>query len=413
MGWHARPAPFVPQFIPLDGGGELTLVSVQSRRVPVNPFEPEWKQWIGRLPFGWARRLHLPLPTVPDPGLGRTNTFLTCWLIVPNAAAAMGPGPRLAIWMEDAAGRMTYMDRAAPALKGMLPDGRRWEMRRFDVVPRRSEWLRIGVDDGRYNDPRRLGEFRVRNPLFDPLTPPLNPIPLPQTVREDDLAFTLDRAVIETHVGSTRLDFTVRESGRLSGNWVGHRVTQASDATGNLSEGEYWDWNPDATAGRSHITSAQIPLPAGEPWRMQVEFRQRAGFASDEIWRLHGVPDSISTGGDQARQTRLHGVRVGVKQVSLNRQPEVGSDPGNHDPVRGVLKLEADRAPDSNPWHLTILRAVDDRGHEVKLRDWGESGLAREILFELSPGAESMDLDIAFAPGRLVWFTVLAVTNDE
>jgi len=410
--WIVQTAPFRTQSIPTRGG-ELRLVSLQGGHVHANPFESPWTLLLAKIPPGVARILHLPpTPSFPSNGGANTNTFLTCWLLLPSNFPAAPPGvgsPTLGIQIADDHGNLSGEERyGAPA--GTNADGRRWESHRINIVPRRSEWIRIRVDDAPWSG-TRIGEFRVRNPLWDPKTPPLAGMPLPAKASDGDLEATLERFVVLTNnpaamsgtfqrANAARLEFTLHEGGTPTTNWVAYHVADVRDATGNQSDGN--SWNHGWQSGRSYVQFSQHPLPHDEAWRTDVEFCQRSGFPAHEVWRLRHLPIAASDAGYAAATNTLHGTEITLQSVV--NDPDYRNLVDTNPPVHVLVKLKAAKSPDSRRWHLTIARAVDDLGKDVTGNAWNGSDDKREFMLQLSPGAKAVDVDVAFAPARRMVF---------
>lgn len=410
VAWRQRHAVFLRQSVAVKGG-ELTLESVQGGAMHVNPFGPPWHPWVARLPDSWLRRLKV----VPSTSLGAsgTNRILSCWIAYPSnftVGPRGGTGPGLGVWILDDLGN------ESEAFHGTLPmggtrDGRAWEVHRVDIVPRRSEWLRVRVDDSPWFG-KKVAEFRVRNPLIDTTTPAFQGKPLPLTGSDGDLEARLERFVVLTNAvgrpsqrgSAARLEFALRQQGAPTTNWVAYHVASVEDATGNRGDGNSWQHGWEG--GRAFVEFAQTPLPHVEPWKVRVEFCQRTGFPDSALWRLRGIPVASSSVGHPRQTNQLHGVPIRFLGVWSDRR-----DPGPTDPVDVRLKVASGRPPDSRRWHLTLARAVDNLGKDVTANSWSGADDEREFQLKLSPGATSLDVDIAYEPSRMIDFVARPSTG--
>jgi len=197
----------------------------------------------------------------------------------------------------------------------------------------------------------------------------------------------------------TRLEFTLRQAGEPTTNWVAYHVDSASDATGNLGDGN--NWNHGWAKDRAYVEYSHWPLPAGEPWKVGVEFCQRSGFPTNEVWEVRKVP-LLKPGETLPSLTHeLHGKTLTV--VRLGNPKWGGSDWGGGN-RQVTLDLKVDGKPDDRRWHMTIVKALDSTGRDATANSWGGSDDERDFTFNVSTNAVSMDFWIAYAPSRKIEF---------
>ena len=417
--WWIHRVPFEPQSVPLKTGGMLTLIAVEGAQVHYSPFEPPWQRYFVRIPTAWRTRWKLRVAdtfesrVVPLPGSPTPTKVLGLWFAFPTN----GPAGYLVARIEDEAGRPFGLARGESV--GSTRDGGMYVGLMCEIVPRRSEWLRIVVGDRDEETIGNLGTFRVRNPLYEPTATTFAAGPLPQTVRDGDLAFTLGDLVVATNESApvanwpavakwpiARATFSVTRGGRPTAVWRPDMEFLA-DSTGNqliggiLSAGE--NPRPDGTVD-FHA------LPGNEAWKMKVSFIQCDGFATNEVWRLRSLPiapreGQSPAGGGAETKTRMRGKELKVEFLAVDsrRSPAVNDVPGE---VHATLRLFSSTDNDPMTAHIILLHAVDDHGRDVTpLYPIGRHG---DFHFDLSPGARAMDLDIAFTECRRVWFTARA-----
>jgi hypothetical protein len=410
--WQKGGGLFQAQTITLKDGAEITLTAVQFGKRHMDPFAGPQEQFLARLPEALVDRL--PLKTAARFGnpANASNTFLSCCLAFPSNVVkgpAFAGAQQLGLWVTEVPRGQTWKSHHSTGRTGVTSTGRSYEVHSFPIFPRRSEWLRVVVTDDPWSG-KPLGEFRVRNPGWDPRSPVQTASPLPQPVIQDDLTFTLQSLQVLSNRGggssgeidnwSARLEFTVETAGRPSTNWASYHVARVLDATGNEGDGN--SWNHGFKHGRTFVEFSQQPLPTADPWKMEVEFCQRSGFATNELWSLRGVPIQPGTTAT-ARTNRMSGTLVELRSLDVDpRQYRAAGNPTNPDTV--VLKLKAKPALDSRRWHLTIVRAWDDQGRDVTDNSWSGSDDEREFRFQVAKDVKSMDFDLAYAPSRMVWF---------
>jgi hypothetical protein len=408
--WRSVNAPlgFAAQQITLTNGTVLRLVSVQYGRTHLDPFSPPWKQWMSRLPEPWTRRLKLNLPR--NLNASATNPVLSVW-ITSSKAAANPNQQSFGVVVGDDSGNFAGSSSGFGFSNGKTPAVPHYEGHRMSVFPRRSPELRIRIYDSPWNHTKLLHEFRIRNPGLVPLdeAPPLVALPLPQPQSAGDLEATLTSLTVgpsdewqptATNVyRRARLEFTCRQAGQPTTNWVAYHVREASDATGNSTDGNNWNhgWEKDHT----FVSFARWPLPESEPWRMKVEFCQRAGFPTNALWEARNIPILTNSAKFPALTNQLSGASISIQRLG---PPEHGSYA--HSDTHSIeLEVMAGSKPDDRRWHLTIARAVDSTGRDVTANSWSGSDDSRTFSFNVSTNATSLDVWIAYAPSRLLEFT--------
>lgn len=414
--WLSRPGVlgFPVQEARLTNGMVLRLISVQHGTHHVDPFTPPWKQWLTRIPASWSRRLKLNLP--PNLSTGPTNPALSVWLTASKVTTAAGQrsfGVQVGNDQDDFAGSNGTM---FPT--GKTPDGTHYEGHRLGIFPRRSPELRLRIYDEPWGGGKVLHEFRIPNPA---LIPPGTVAPwvaqaTPPTSSEGDLEARLESFTVATETDprapdpaerKTRLEFTLRQAGEPTTNWVAYHVDSVRDATGNLGDGN--NWNHGWAKDRTFVEFSHWPLPVGEPWKVGVEFCQRSGFPPQEVWEVHNVP--IQKPGETLPSLthELHGKTLTV--VRLGNPKWGGSDHGDTRQVS--LELKVDGKPDDRRWHMTIVKALDSTGRDVTTHGWSGSDDKRDFTFNVSTNAVSMDFWIAYAPSRKIeFFAQPAVTSN-
>jgi hypothetical protein len=74
--------------------------------------------------------------------------------------------------------------------------------------------------------------------------------------------------------------------------------------------------------------------------------------------------------------------------------------------LRGVdLDVGAGSPPDGRRWHLTIAQAIDSTGRDVTSNQWFGVENNGQFIFNVSTNATSLDLWLAYVPGRTMEFT--------
>jgi hypothetical protein len=400
----------------LTNGTTLRLVSVQLGLRDTDPFLPSWKQWASGFPESWTRKVGLNLP--PKIQAKGNHPLLTVWLTASKAPPTPGRAAYGVIVGDDDnnfAGRVHDIE----SIVGWTPEIPHYEAHGFPIFPRRSPELRIRIYDNPVGWGQLLHEFRIPNPAFVSTkdVPPFAAQPLPQTRTSGDLEATLESLEVgPTPVGmmlgdpvwqQTHLEFTLRQGGHPTTNWVAHRIHQLSDATGNEGEGTSpHDW----ANGRAFLGFTRWPLPNSEPWRMQVDFRQRHGFATNELWEVRNVPILAPTATMKPMTHRMSGTDVRIHFLK-HSVPEGLGRLGLRDVF---LEVETGSPPDERRWRLTIAKAIDSTGLDVTSSQEVEfeDNSALVFTFNISTNATSLDLWLAYAPARTMEFTAQPIRHD-
>ena len=400
---------FPVQEVVLTNGTTLRLVSVQLGLRDIDPFLASWKQWASGFPEGWTRRVGLNLP--PRIQAKGNHPLLTVWLTASKAPPSPGQAA-YGVIVGDDDNNFAGPVHEVGSIVGWTPEIPHYEAHGFPIFPRRSRELRIRIYDTPGGWGRLLHEFRIPNPAFVSTkdVPPFVAQPLPQSRTSGDLEATLESLEVgPTPVGmklgdpvwqQTQLEFTLRQGGHPTTNWVAQRIHQLTDATGNANEGAGpHDW----AYGRAFLGFTHWPLPLTEPWRMRVDFRQRHGFASNELWEVRNLPILATTATMQPMTHRMSGTDVRIHFLKHSVPEELG-----HLGLRGAfLEVATGSPPDERRWHLTIAKAIDSTGLDVTASQGVEAEDNSLTLFTLniSTNATSLDLWLAYAPARTMEFT--------
>jgi hypothetical protein len=412
--WLNRPGVlhFPVQQVVLTNGTTLQLVSVQVGRVHTDPFSPPWQQWAARLPENLTRRLKLKLP--PNLNVTGSNAVLSVWLTA--SKAPVNPNqPAYVVLVGDDDGNFAGEGGGIRVTTGKTPLVAHYEAHGFPIFPRRARELRIRIYG--YSSPydQFLHEFRVPNPAQIPTNelPPLTAQPLPQSQTSGDLEATLMSLLVsrggspfaEPMLRMARLEFAIRQAGKPSTNWVSHRVRRVFDATGNEGESNGWihGWEKD----RAFVAFSIWPLPAGEPWGMEVEFCQRHGFASNELWEARDIPIVASGAPFTPMTHRFHGTEVQIQGLRPSHSPD--SETSGKREVE--LFVRPRTPPDSRHWHVSVAKAIDSTGLEVTRHPWSVYEAAGVFRFQVSSNATSLHVWIACTPSRVMEFIAQPSVN--
>jgi hypothetical protein len=400
----------------LTNGITLRLVSVQLGMRDVDPFLPSWKQWASGFPESWTRQVGLNLPSrIQAKG---NHPILSVWLTASKAPPTPGQ-PAYGVFVGDDDNNFAGPVHEVSHIVGWTPEIPHYEAHGFPIFPRRSRDLRIRIYDTPSGWGRLLHEFRIPNPAFVSTNevPPLVAQSLQQSRTSGDLEATLvSLQVWPTPVGmklgnpmwrQSHLEFALRQGGQPTTNWVAERIHHLSDATGNEGAGiGPHDW----VNGRAFLMFTHWPLPLTEPWQMEVDFCQRHGFATNELWEVRNVPIATATTALTPMTNRMGGTRVWITALRHGEPDEIGSDG-----LRGVdLEAGVGAPPDDRRWHLTIAKAIDSTGRDVTANQWSESGFENngQFTFNVSTNATSLDLWLAYVPARSMKFTAQPIRHD-
>ena len=414
--YQARLPRFPIQQTVLTNGTTLQLVSVQYGLSHADPFLPFWKQWASGFPDSWTRRVGLNLPRkIQSKG---NHSILSVWLTASKASPTSGD-PEYAVFVGDDDNNFAGPVHDVRSIVGWTPEIPYYEAHGFPIFPRRSRELRIRIYDDPPGRGRLLHEFRIPNPALVSTNevPPFVPQPLPQSRTSGDLEATLESLEVRpTPVGmtlgdptwhQTRLGFTLRQDGLPTTNWVAQRIHHLSDATGNEGQGI---GSHGRTNGRAFLSFTRWALPPSEPWRMEVDFCRRHGFATNELWEVRRIPIATSTFALIPMTNRVSGTEVRI--TAFGDSP---TDKLRHLGLRSVvLDVETGPPPDERRWHLTIVRAIDSTGLDVTSSQVVEFESNDQILvtYNVSTNATSLDLRFAYVPARTMEFTAQPTRYD-
>lgn len=273
----------------------------------------------------------------------------------------------------------------------------------YEFWPRRGRTftLRVYERGPQYPNAKLIGEFTVRNPTPNNY-PEWTALPLPQTASEGDLSVTLFDLTAGVGRGSnkswpapnptvsqTRVGFRVARNGRPTREW-GIDGVEASDATGNLIT-EVWSTSSEPEA---EFVELQPHLwPSESAWKLRVGFSQRSNFVASELWTLRDLPLSGAGATDGAKlQTNLQGAVL--HYTGQSRRSGLGGD--HHFNFRVT--------PGRPDYEITLVKAVDDHGQEVKVESSFESRSERTFAFRVNTNTTSLDLTLALHRTRYVQF---------
>jgi hypothetical protein len=414
--WLNRPGVlhFPVQQVVLTNGTTLQLVSVQVGRVHTDPFSPPWQQWAARLPDNLTRRFKANLPRTL--AFASTNAVLSVWLSASKAPAMMIL-PCYGVLIGDDEGNFAGDGRGRIFATGKTPSIVHYEAHSIPIFPRRARELRIRIYDNSGLYDQFLHEFRIPNPnpISTEALPPLVAQALPQSQTSGDLEATLmslrassdGSPFVDPNLPKIRLEFTMRQADQPTTNWVAYRVLRLWDATGNKVNSNRADYG--WKKGRAYVAFSEWPLPVTEPWRMEVEFRQRYGFASNELWEVRKIPIEKPGTSLTPITNRLHGTEVRIARLG---RPYSGNS-GDEGKRAVGLSVVADAPPDQRRWQLTIAKAIDSTGLDVTANDGLQADKWREFDLQVSSNATYIDVWIAYAPSRVLEFIAQPTLNPE
>ena len=398
----------------LSDGTTLTLVAVKAGQKHEPPVATFKQKLAARLPASWRARFKLatPLSTFSP----YSSNYLSVWLTAERTNAA-GP-PRFRVLIGDDQDNFCIHLEQYPESTVSTPLGSNAWLVGLPATawPRRAETIRIQVYTASrdpmfrpgYGD-QMLAEFRVKNPGRDTTTPAWTAPPWPITVRDGELDFTLTSlwlglepfgAHMDPRLSPlqdpsrrwTRATFRVTRGDEVLTNWNAYRVREIVDATGNWADGnEYLSLIRDGEA-MNHFK--QQPLPAGEAWRMTVEFARVSGFSAEELRTVTGIPLPPAGQGSVTKNLGTNLLKVSWERRLTEDNP---------------LIFRATVYPVPSDHILTLVRATDNLGRALKFKNVGGDGGVVFVAFEelnLAPNATSVDLVFALHRNRLVKFQV-------
>jgi hypothetical protein len=407
--WRIGPGSlgFARQEVTLTNGVTLRLASVQYGTLHMDPFTSPWKQWAAKLTKSWSQRLKITVPA--NLGLGGSNSTMSVWLT--RSQTPSDPKTEAySVLVGDDEDNFAGARFTTQIITGRTPSIAHYEAHQIYIVPRRARELRIRVYDHPFYGGRFVHEFRIPNPGFVPTNAilPLVAEPLPQTKTSGDFEATLvsfavqppelDSPPPDPIYRSARLNFTMRQGGQPTTNWIPDRVRTVFDATGNVGGGGGWSYSPTKDGA---FIDFSWPLPACEPWRMEVEFRQHHGFSSNEISAVRRIPIQSGDGRFAPITHQLPGAQIEIFGL-------IPSAPGESEAVgrRGcTLVVGPVIRPDDRVCYVSIAKAVDSTGLDVTPPGWNGSEGGRAFQFQVATNATSIDVWMAYTPSRVLEFT--------
>jgi hypothetical protein len=393
-----RPLPYERQV--LKDGTVLTLVGLttgSNHEAPVASFK---ERLASRLPVKWANRLKLSPPPTTYSEHSSSN-YLSVWFM---AETARKP-PNYRLLIGDGQGSLTSNNQDYGRGVSTRMSSNAWLIGLpVAAWPRRSETLEIEVYDP--VDIHPLATFSVDNPSRDTATPAWTAGPWPVTVDDGELSFHVTRLWLGVGVNQkdwthweqqhpisryTSVAFRVSQGETALTNWLAMHVREIRDATGNWSEGDgYFSVIRD---GETINAFHRPPLPAGEAWRMTVEFSRVSGHASEEVYKVESEP--VPQMGRSSLVTTHQFENVGL-EFRWDQRSNVSG------PV-GVWIAGNPSRPDHR---VTLVKVVDDRGRAVPFKNAGGGQSVTYELLDLARDAKWVTLDVAFHRSRLVTFLV-------
>jgi len=416
--WLTRPGVlrFPVQQVTLTNGVTLGLASVQYGNLHMDPFTSPWKQWAAKLPKSWSQRLKITIPANLNlDRFGRSNFTTSVWLT--RSQTPSDPKTEAySVIVGDDEDNFAGARSTTQIITGRTPSIAHYEGHRISIVPRRARKLRIRVYDHPLYGGGFVHEFRIPNPGFVPTNalPPLVAEPLPQTKTSGDFEATLvsfavqppqmDSPPPDPLYRSARLDFTMRQGGQPTTNWIPDRVRTVVDATGNVGGGVGWSYS--LTKDGAFIDFSW-PLPACEPWRMEVEFRQHHGFSSNDLSAARRIPIQPGGGRFAPITHQLPGTEIQI----LRLIPSESGDSEAAGKREWALLVSPVNPPDDRTWHVSIAKAVDSTGLDVSTPGWTGSDGGRLFRFRVSTNASFIDVWMAYTPARVLEFTAQPSAN--
>jgi hypothetical protein len=285
-------------------------------------------------------------------------------------------------------------------------------------------------------------QFVLINPAPGTIAP-WTPEPLPTTKSDGDLEVTLTKLIAGVPMpyreGTSRaptkdpanqcvhFDFDFRQNGQSTTNWQAWPV-QTSDASGNWSRGSIYAYPKHGVSpsypDRIHPSFPpendgyyfQPGLWPEEPWKVRLEFIQRAGFSDDEMVTFTNLP--VRSGSQQdaddewtwdASKTNFKCVaKAVVNGAHLQLLPPLlvaNRWQSSEKDIRIIVMASPDFKPQG--MNLTVVVATDDQGR--KLWSFEKPSWAGHYSIEFASvhdDVKSLNLKIALHKSRFVEFTV-------
>jgi len=397
----------------LSDGSVITLIDVKVGERHFAPMAGVKERLAANLPARWNQRLKISPPPNTYCQFYPSN-YVSVWLLAEKTNSVKPP--QFDLLFEDEQGSFTC-DAEHHGRAVTVPQGPgRWLVGLpVAAWPRRAETMVIQVYS-KWSDPmfhpkhgeKRLAEFRVKNPGRDQRTTAWEAQPWPITVRDGDLDFTLTSLWLglgsfhgykdhrlwvakEPKERSTRATFRVTRSGEALTNWLAYHVRTIRDATGNWSDGN--SFSSLIQKGETFNQFGRPPLPAGEAWRLTMEFTRVSGFETGEVYVVRGV--AVPPGGSAGVETNS----LGPHRIEFRWEPK---RPDSSDPP----SFWATVYPTKSDHKLTLIRATDDRGRNVPCKNHGGGQSVTAEYVTLEPDAKTVDLVFAFHASRVVTFQV-------
>ncbi len=404
---------FAQREVTLTNGFTLRLASVQYGTLHMDPFTSPWKQWAAKLTKSWSQRLKITVPA--NLSLGGSNSTISVWLT--RSQTPSDPNTEAySVLVGDDEDNFAGARSTTQIITGRTPSIAHYEGHWMSIVPRRARELRIRVYENRFYSGRFVHEFRIPNPGFVPTNAilPLVAEPLPQTKTSGDFEATLVSFAVQPPeldspppapiYRSARLNFTMRQGGQPTTNWIPDRVRTVVDATGNVGGGNGWSYS--LTKDGAFIDFSW-PLPACEPWRMEVEFRQHHGFSSNDLSAVRRIP--LPAG--EARFAPITHQLPGTEIQMLGLIPSESGESEVAGKREWALLISPVNPPDDRTWYVSIAKAVDSTGLDASTPGWTGSDGGRAFRFQVSTNATYIDVWIAYTPSRVLEFIAQPTVN--
>ncbi|HSU52997.1 MAG TPA: hypothetical protein VLT36_02930 [Candidatus Dormibacteraeota bacterium] len=295
-----------------------------------------------------------------------------------------------------------------------------WQVRAF---PRRTRTIGLRflsmLPDGEWTN---VADFHIPNPAYAEY-PQWQPVPLPNTQTDGNLEVTLREFQSGARMGrargtgnaanaarKTRLVFSFAQHGQESKDWRAQKLT-ISDATGNnwfpyldlLKQDFNW-----ATNGTIEFFGA---LWTGEQaWKLDLEVTRTSGFDPEELWDTEvplpgrGALLNLTNTWEHDNQT-VHLVAVGSPDREDSGDFRWVAKWWGEDKDK-VFSLAIKVSPEKKGQKLTLIRAVDQDGNDVKLVELRNQEYCEQaVFFKPSDEATNLHLKFALQRSRFVHFT--------
>ena len=286
------------------------------------------------------------------------------------------------------------------------------------------------------------GEFVITN-LAPAAAANWTPEPLPVTRSDGDLEVTLTKLVAgaplpfrqgehpltnEPANQCVHLNFDFRQNGQPTTNWEPWPVS-TSDATGNRVRGRIGSYpsNGINPIYPDRIHPSFPPVSDGyyyhpglwleqSPWKVRLEFIQRAGFSDDEMVTFTNLPVRSGTQQDaddewtwDASKTNFNFVAEGTANgVHLQLLPPLLVVNRWQSSEKDIsIIIEADSGFKPQGMNLTVVAATDEQGRELwsfEKPPW--AGHYSIAFARVHDDVKSLNLKLALHKSRFVEFTV-------